>query len=79
MAESENYFLSTCNTLLERMINTVPRSVKLTDILHPYTVKPRNLFITPNADGTVFATGFIRVRMEPVKQIKRKGKSLQDS
>ncbi|PTB44240.1 hypothetical protein M441DRAFT_66006 [Trichoderma asperellum CBS 433.97] len=61
MAESENYFLSTCNALLERMINTVPRSVKLTDILHPYTVKPRNLFITPNADGTVFATGFIRI------------------
>lgn len=50
--------------MLERMINTVPRSVKLTDIIKPIAVKPRNLFITPNADGTLYVNGFIRVRIE---------------
>ncbi|PON20089.1 WSC domain-containing protein [Trichoderma gamsii] len=61
LADSNDYFLSTCTTMLERMINTVPRSVKLTDIIKPIAVKPRNLFITPNADGTLYVNGFIRI------------------
>ncbi|UKZ67467.1 uncharacterized protein TrAtP1_008627 [Trichoderma atroviride] len=61
LAASNDYFLSTCTTMLERMINTVPRSVKLTDVLNPIAVKPRNLFITPNADGTLYVNGFIRI------------------
>jgi hypothetical protein len=64
LADSNDYFLSTCTTMLERMINTVPRSAKLTDVINPIDVKPRNLFITPNGDGTLFVNGFIRVRME---------------
>lgn len=63
--------------MLERMINTVPRIVKLTDIINPIAVKPRNLFITPNADGTLYVNGFIRVRMELFTYNKRKGYSPQ--
>lgn len=73
LANSEDFFLSTCNTLLERMINTVPRGVKLTDIINPIAVKPRNLFITPNTDGTLYVNGFIRVRMESFTYNKHNG------
>ncbi|KAM0525616.1 hypothetical protein ACHAPE_000325 [Trichoderma viride] len=61
LADSNDYFLSTCTTMLERMINTVPRGVKLMDVLKPIAVKPRNLFVTPNADGTLYVNGFIRI------------------
>lgn len=71
LADSNDYFLSTCTTMLGRMINTVPRSVKLTDVITPIAVKPRNLFITPNADGTLYVNGFIRVRIEPFNNHKR--------
>ncbi|KAL7924845.1 heme peroxidase [Trichoderma austrokoningii] len=60
LADSNDYFLKSCNTMLGRMINTVPRGVKLTDI-NPIAVKPRNLFITPNTDGTLYVNGFIRI------------------
>ncbi|KAM0261527.1 hypothetical protein ACHAQJ_002210 [Trichoderma viride] len=61
MADSQDFFLSTCNTMLERMIDTVPRSVKLTDVINPAPVKPRNLFVDVNTDGTMFVNGVIRI------------------
>ncbi|RFU75382.1 wsc domain-containing [Trichoderma arundinaceum] len=61
MAASQDFFLSTCTTMLERMLNTVPRSVKLTDVIKPASVKPRKLFLTVNADGTLFVNGIIRI------------------
>jgi hypothetical protein len=40
MAASPDFFASTCQNLLERMLNTVPRGVQLTDIITPIRVKP---------------------------------------
>ncbi|KAK1238510.1 hypothetical protein MKX07_006656 [Trichoderma sp. CBMAI-0711] len=60
MATSNDFFLDTCNTMFERMINTVPSNVKLTDI-NPLDVKPRKLTVTVNDDETLSVTGVIRV------------------
>src|SRR3569833_798968 len=40
MAASSDDFMSTCQGLLERMLNTVPSGVKLTDIIKPIRIKP---------------------------------------
>ncbi|EHK24166.1 uncharacterized protein TRIVIDRAFT_147594 [Trichoderma virens Gv29-8] len=44
-----------------RMINTVPRDVKLTDIIEPLAIKPRKLSVAINDNGTLLASGIIRV------------------
>ncbi|KAL7907461.1 heme peroxidase [Trichoderma velutinum] len=61
MASSNDFFLNTCNTMFERMLNTVPRDVKLTDVIKPLEIKPRKLSVTVNDDKTLSVTGFIRV------------------
>ncbi|KAF3067686.1 WSC domain-containing protein [Trichoderma lentiforme] len=61
MAESLDFFSQTCATLLERMINTVPPSVKLTDVLQPLPVKPRKWSIDVNADKTLTVSLTLRI------------------
>ncbi|EHK47152.1 hypothetical protein TRIATDRAFT_46525 [Trichoderma atroviride IMI 206040] len=61
MADSPSYFYQTCTTLLERMINTVPKGVALTDPIQPIAVKPSQLFATINSDGTMTMSGYIRL------------------
>ncbi|KAI0095735.1 heme peroxidase [Hypoxylon sp. NC0597] len=61
MADSQRFFWDTCTTLLERMLNTVPKDVQLTDIIQPIRIKPNNLFITVNANGTETISGEVRV------------------
>jgi hypothetical protein len=61
MADSQDFFLSTCNTMFERMLNTVPRSVTLTDVINPAPVKPRDITMTVNADGTITLIVVLRV------------------
>ncbi|KAL6697029.1 heme peroxidase [Trichoderma pleuroticola] len=61
MASSNDFFPNTCSTMFERMINTVPRDVKLTDVIKPLGIKPRKLSVTVNDDETLSITGFIRV------------------
>ncbi|UKZ50471.1 hypothetical protein TrVGV298_004734 [Trichoderma virens] len=61
MASSNDFFLNTCNIMFERMINTVPRDVKLTDIIEPLAIKPRKLSVAINDNGTLLASGIIRV------------------
>ncbi|KAI6080244.1 heme peroxidase [Hypoxylon rubiginosum] len=41
MAESQQLFWDTCTTLLERMLNTVPRDVQLTEVIQPIPVRPK--------------------------------------
>jgi hypothetical protein len=61
-AEANNFFLSTCVTLLERMINTVPRGVELTEIITPIPVKPSNMRLEVANNGESLALfGSIRV------------------
>ena len=64
MAESSEYFLSTCGTLFERMINTVPKGVQLTDVIYPIPVKPRfmKVEVIPGDAAQVTVSGRIRVR-----------------
>ncbi len=60
-AASNSLFVSTCTTLLERMINTVPKNVVLSDIIEPVLVKPRALAIAVNPNGTMTISGTVRV------------------
>ncbi|KAM0520710.1 hypothetical protein ACHAPE_003107 [Trichoderma viride] len=87
MADSPSYFYQTCTTLLERMINTVPKSVTLTDPIQPIAVKPSQLFATINSDGTMTMSGYIRltgpVTANPNRTVKihfhsRSGESRSD-
>ncbi|KAL7918280.1 heme peroxidase [Trichoderma austrokoningii] len=61
MADSPSYFYQTCTTLLERMINTVPKGLNLTDPIQPIAVKPSQLFATINSNGTMTMSGYIRL------------------
>ena len=54
-------FQSTCASILERMINTVPKGVTLSEPLSPLPLKPYKPFATLNKDGTVKFQGWIRV------------------
>lgn len=65
MAASNNYFASTCGSLLERMINTVPKEVVLSNVIDPYPVKPWFLDIELSTNGTMGLSGIVRVRNYP--------------
>jgi hypothetical protein len=54
-------FLGTCTNLIERMINTVPSFVKLTDPITPNPVKPVNIELQVADDGSLLFSGDIRV------------------
>lgn len=57
-----NTFQSTCRSLLARMIDTVPSTVKLSDPLVPYPVKPAELILDLSDDGSNLTfSGAIRV------------------
>ncbi|KAJ7446580.1 heme peroxidase [Mycena latifolia] len=62
LAESPSKFFSACVSLLTRMINTTPSSVKLTEIIVPKDVKPVNISLTVDLSGGVQFSGYIRVR-----------------
>jgi hypothetical protein len=61
MAESQDYFFDLCGSLFERMINTVPKTVTLSEIIEPIPLKPRELKVSFGPQGLT-ATGYIRVR-----------------
>ncbi|KAL0058831.1 hypothetical protein AAF712_014458 [Marasmius tenuissimus] len=56
-------FKKTCGDLLERMINTVPVNVELTDPVTPiqYKLKDRALFVNDKSDGSYTFTATLRV------------------
>ncbi|KAI8965723.1 heme peroxidase [Daldinia sp. FL1419] len=56
-------FSSICATVLQKLINTVPDGVVLSDPIQPYSVKPVDMQLALNPDlSTMKLTGFIRVR-----------------
>ncbi|RYP29171.1 hypothetical protein DL767_006864 [Monosporascus sp. MG133] len=56
-------FGSTCQRVLQKMIDTVPSSVALSAPIQPYFVKPVNMQLTLNAGAsTMRLSGLIRVR-----------------
>ncbi|KAF8179602.1 hypothetical protein K438DRAFT_1843111 [Mycena galopus ATCC 62051] len=54
-AQSPELFASTCSTLFARMLDTVPRGVKLTEVITPLPVKPDNLQLTLDGDKLLFS------------------------
>lgn len=62
-------FRSTCQTVLQKMIEVVPPGVTLTDVITPYMVKPVDLQLTLNKGGNALRfTGYIRVRTTDVPE-----------
>ncbi|KAK7027986.1 hypothetical protein VNI00_015072 [Paramarasmius palmivorus] len=55
-------FKTACANILQRMIDTVPSSVTLTDPIEPIDVKPTNLKLYMTNDGTMKFEGQIRIR-----------------
>ncbi|KAH8885377.1 heme peroxidase [Thozetella sp. PMI_491] len=61
MAASSDFFRATCSSLLERMINTVPRGVVLGDVIEPILVKPKELIIEIGTNGSMTVWGELRI------------------
>ena len=61
MAKDNDFYLETCKNLLERMINTVPKEVQLTEVIKPIPTKPDFIKVEVKDDGTFFISGEIRV------------------
>ncbi|RYO99396.1 hypothetical protein DL766_007149 [Monosporascus sp. MC13-8B] len=60
MAQDNDFYLTTCKNLLERMIDTVPKNVELSDVIEPIVTKPDYMNIVVNEDGTLFVRGEVR-------------------
>lgn len=60
-AEDPAYFSAQCATLLERMINTVPKEITLSEVIVPYPVKPQGLSLVIVNETALLLTGQIRV------------------
>jgi hypothetical protein len=58
-------FLNTCSGLLQRMIEVVPSSVTLSEIISPQQVKPINATLDFDASGNLIFKGYIRVSPYP--------------
>ncbi|KAK0476519.1 heme peroxidase [Armillaria luteobubalina] len=56
-----NTFTNTCQTILQRMIEVVPSSVTLCEIIDPIPIKPVATQMTFDSNGTLTFTGEIRV------------------
>ncbi|KAJ7290599.1 heme peroxidase [Mycena rebaudengoi] len=61
LAETPSKFISTCVSLLTRMIHTTPASVQLTDIITPNEVKPVNVSLAVDPAGRVQFSGYVRL------------------
>jgi hypothetical protein len=66
-------FQDRCKALFERMINTVPREVNLTDPILPYEVKPVEVHLTVASGTLLNFAGDIRVRttVRPASEISK--------
>lgn len=62
LASSPDVFFQTCQTLLEKMVNIVPKTVTLASSpLQPIDVKPGRLFGQINDNKTMTLSGYLRV------------------
>jgi len=66
LAGNNPLFLNTCNNLLERMINSVPANVRLSDPITPIPVKPVDVALQITDDGSLQFSGNIRLAGFPV-------------
>ena len=61
LSQSTEAFFSTCQLLLGRMIDTVPRGIQLSEPVKPLTLKPVNVSLDMGRDGELTLSGAIRV------------------
>lgn len=61
LAQQGQGFLNACSTLLQRMVETVPSNVVLSDVISPMGIKPINASLDFDTTGNVIFTGYIRV------------------
>jgi hypothetical protein len=61
LANQDDVFFDTCVTLLQRMIETVPKGIELSDVVEPIPVKPINATLDFDTDENLIFTGYIRV------------------
>ncbi|KAG0646745.1 WSC domain-containing [Hyphodiscus hymeniophilus] len=54
-------FLNTCKGLLQRMVEVVPKNVKLSDVISPLQVKPVNATLDFDDSGNLVFKGYIRI------------------
>jgi hypothetical protein len=73
LAAQRTGFLETCRNLLNRMIETVPKGVDLSDVIVPQAVKPVNATLDPDPSGNLIFSGSIRVGLpyicEPISDV----------
>lgn len=67
-AHDAKTFAKTCANLFERMINLVPKGVKLTDVITPIPVKPMSVQLGLSDEGALLLTGSIRV--SPLRYVR---------
>jgi hypothetical protein len=65
LGEQGTGFLNTCVGLLQRMIETVPKSIVLSDVVTPMEVKPINASLDFDSKGNLIFSGYIRVSPPP--------------
>lgn len=61
LAQQGEGFLDTCSTLFQRMVETVPSNVVLSDVTSPMDIKPVNATLDFDSAGRLIFTGYIRV------------------
>lgn len=61
LAKQGQSFLGLCSTLLQRMIETVPSNVVLSDLVSPIEIKPINASLDFDISGKLIFSGYIRV------------------
>jgi len=61
LANQGDVFFDTCVTLLQRMIETVPKGVELSDVVEPLPVKPINATLEFDTEDNLIFTGYIRI------------------
>lgn len=64
LSQSRPHFFAKCGDIFERMLNTVPKKVVLSDVVQPIYVKPVNVTFDISKDGDVTLSGYIRVRYD---------------
>jgi hypothetical protein len=69
LAQQGAGFLDTCSTLFQRMVETVPSNVTLTDVISPMEVKPINATLDFDDNGNLIFTGYIRVSHDSISDI----------
>lgn len=69
LAQQGEGFLDTCSTLFQRMVETVPSNVVLSDVVSAMDIKPINATLDFDRAGNLIFTGYIRVNIVPTPTI----------